>query len=142
MTHRTKDRLWELGCLAVLISLAILSWMTATRHWFYAGAGVLLVFGYCFFSGRYIAAEDRAHLKTLEKIFRAKGPGVPTLRIIRHYGFADFTIAFSSETDFRAAMAAEFNAMIQERYAHDGFSGNPFEADKAVHATWEGHRYL
>ncbi len=82
------------------------------------------------------------HLVALREAFPAKDIIVPHLKESYSYGWPSFTLTFSTEEDIKRATEAGcisvFKQKIQLFYDHLGDAENPFDADRAVWATYVG----
>jgi len=83
-------------------------------------------------------------LKVLRATFAPSGLTVPHLKEGTSYGFATFTLTFPSEAELKQAeesgSIAAFKQAIQSLYADEGSTQNPFDANMAVTATYEGSK--
>ena len=86
--------------------------------------------------------DHQRHIEMLKLVFAQSGVPVPHLKDGYSYGFRSFTLTFATEAELRQAEAlgciAAFKQAIQTLYGHVGSKRNPFDADRAVWATYVG----
>ena len=145
MDPASEDRCFDIGCLCVAIALIVLGWIAIfsdPKYWIACGVvlGGWWVIGSVRMKGH--RARDAA---AFAEIFEVLGSSKPSLEVGYHYGFNYFTVTFSSEADMEKAeslgLIERFQDRIQELYGHRGSKRNPFDAERAVYATYEGRTY-
>ncbi|MFZ2276617.1 MAG: hypothetical protein WAW39_02415 [Prosthecobacter sp.] len=142
MKPSTGERLFSFGCLLVLIGIStclFFAFTSGLRYVFYAGCLVVIWLVIARIrSGHF----HQRHLVALREAFSAKDIPVPHLKESYSYGWPSFTLTFQTEEDLKLAKEAgcisAFKQKIQLFYDHLGGAENPFDADRAVWATYEG----
>ena len=150
MNLGNRDKLFSTGCLLVSISMCIftylctLGYLTLETHWKYpvAVAALISVWMIIRHIGMWRGHRRRRHLELLEAAFAQSGQSAPQLKDGGSYGFPSFTLIFPSEAELRQAQEsgciAAFKNAIQSLYGHMGNKQNPFDAERAVWATYKG----
>jgi hypothetical protein len=141
MRPSTENRLFSLGCLFVFIGVCVSGYLAlSNRVYWIVVAG--LIGGWLLVSRRGQRLRHRRHLEALRAAFGSSERLVPHLEEGNHYGFPAFKLTFASEAELRHAeesgRIAAFKESIQSLYAHVGSKQNPFNAEWAVSATYEG----
>jgi hypothetical protein len=142
MRAETEEKLFSFGGLFVLVGTCIFAYVALSSDWRYSVAAVCLISGWvCIYRLRL----KRNHLRDFEALkaeFTQKGLPVPELKEGNNYGFRAFTLTFASETELKkakdAGCIAAFKQAIQGFYGHTGSKRNPFDAERAVWATYKG----
>lgn len=141
MTPAVENKLIWSGCLVALIGTAAFGYLAIKLNWAFGVVSVSQIPIWVFVSRHRANAEMRANLKALQEIIRPTGRAAPTLHRTGSYGYPGFTLIFSSKVDLdaagRAGCIAAFKAFVQNRYADFGSKDNPFDAERAVAATYE-----
>ena len=145
MSLDTSKILSNLGCLVVVGgSIACVVLAILIHPWFFVGVFLLLGVWIAYVNIRE-KQHRRACLSAFEDAFERFGGRAPALEIKSAYGFPAFTITFESEEDLERAESEgyirAFKDSIQELCGSFGRSGQPFDADAAVYATFEGKGY-
>ena len=142
MKFQNEEILTRFGCLAVLVGMICFGYLAYSSHWAYSIAVVGLIgVGWLFVQ---IAEkhDHQRHIEMLKLVFAQSGVPVPHLKDGYSYGFRSFTLTFATEAELRQAEAlgciAAFKQAIQTLYGHVGSKRNPFDADRAVWATYVG----
>jgi hypothetical protein len=140
-----EERLFSLGCLLMLIGLCVSGYLALTLHWTYVTAGAGLICGWLLFWQIRSRRDHRRHLDALNAVFAPSGRPVPSLKEGSSYGFPTFVLTFPSAADLRQAeesgCLAAFKQAIQSLHGHTGGKLIPFDADRAVCATFEGRKH-
>jgi hypothetical protein len=137
-----EAKLFQRGCLVVfllLIALGALAYFVDRAYLFGAGGLVASWAAVCIVQSR----REKARLMVA---FRAAFGDFdypePKLKTGTSYGFPTFTLTFATEEGLKAAQAegrlGTFKYSISDLYGHCGSSSNPFDAARAVWATFEG----
>ncbi len=113
-----------------------------TSQWeyaFYAGCVVLFWWG---IAQKRIRRFRRLHIEALNKAFTSSDLPVPVLTERSGYGFPSITLTFPTEEDIKRANGlgciSAFKQSMQQLYEHVGSDENPYDADRAVWATYVG----
>ena len=137
-----EERLFSLGCLLVLIAVCAFGYLAFSSHWAYLAAVAGLIGGWLLICRTRLRRNHRKHLEALRLAFAPSERPIPHLKEGGSYGFPTFTLTFASEAELKQAeesgRIAAFKKTIQSYYAHMGSKGNPFDADRAVWATYKG----
>jgi hypothetical protein len=142
MKPRIEEKLFSLGCLLVLIGVCAFSYLAFFSHWTYSVAVVGLIAGWLLVCRIRARRDHRRHLAALSAAFSSSSLPLPRLKSSYSYGYPSFTLTFSSEAELKQAeesgFIAAFKQAIQSLYMHTGRKQNPFDADRAVWATYDG----
>ena len=142
MTTPSHERLFQVGCLGLLLAICVLVYLAVTSHWQYvlAVVGLILVGGLVF-----RLRERRWRRMLLEPLAAACsdcGVAIPRLVEGNHYGWPTFGLVFASASELKlaeeAGCVAAFKQSVQSLHGHIGDEKNPFDADWAVWVTYEG----
>ncbi|MBN8458457.1 MAG: hypothetical protein J0M04_11535 [Verrucomicrobia bacterium] len=137
-----EAKLFQRGCLGVfllLITLGALACFVDRAFLFGVGGVVAFWAAVCIVHSR----KEKARLMVA---FRAAFTDLdypePILKTGSSYGYPTFTITFATEDDMKTAQAdgllGIFKRSISELYGHCGSESNPFDASRAVWATYIG----
>lgn len=142
MKFRTEERLVRFAVLVLLVGLCAFGYLTLSSNLAYSFAVVgLLGVGWVIVKMGNRSAHRR-DVEMLRLAFAASGLPVPKLEGGNSYEFRSITLTFSSEAELRQAEAlgciAAFKQAVQMLYMHTGSKQKPFNADKAVWATYIG----
>ena len=142
MKPAIEDRLFSLGCLLELIGVCFLGYLTTTAHWGYSLGVIGLIVVWLLICRIRVGRNRRRNLDVLRTAFATSTHALPQLKKDSSYGFPAFTLTFQSEAELRQAeesgCISAFKQAIQALYGHTGSKRNPFDADRAVWATYEG----
>jgi hypothetical protein len=132
-----------MGCLLVFLGVCVLIYLAVTSHWQYALgiAGLILFWGLI---GR--MRERSLRRKLLGALTAACsdcGASIPRLVEDSSYGWPTFELVFPSASELKLAeesgCVAAFKQAVQSLHSHIGDKENPFDAERAVWVTCEGH---
>lgn len=137
-----EGRLFQRGCLVVFLALiALCALAYFVDRAFLIGAGGVAAFwtAICLIQTR----REKARLLAAFRVaFQDFNFPKPTLQMGTSYGYPTFTITFATEEDLKSAQAdgrlGHFKHSISELYGHCGSENNPFDASRAVWATYIG----
>lgn len=142
MNPAHEAKLFQRGCLGVfllLIALGALAYFVDRSYLLGVGGLVAIWAAVCIVQSR---REKARLLVVFGAAFRDIDYPEPTLKTGSSYSYPTFTITFATEEDMKAAQAdgclGIFKQSISELYGHCGSESNPFDAARAVWATYIG----
>ena len=142
MKPSTGEKLFSFGCLLVLIGISTCLFFAFTSGLRYAFYALCLVVIWLVIARIRSGHFRQKHLVALQDAFSEKDMPVPQFKESYSYGWPSFTLTFQTEEDLRRAKEAgcisAFKQKIQLFYDHLGGAENPFDADRAVGATYVG----
>jgi hypothetical protein len=137
-----EAQLFQRGCLAVfllLIALGALAYFVDRTYLFGVGGLVSIWAVVCMVQAK---REKERLMVAFKAAFGDFNGRDPKLKTGSSFGFPTFTLTFASEEDLKTAQVEGrvglFKYSISELYGHCGSSSNPFDAARAVWATFEG----
>ncbi len=142
MKPANEEKLFSYGCLSVLAVILLCVWLAFSSSWTYGLLAACLLVGWLLICRIRLRRDHLSHTAALREAFSVPGITVPKLSERNSYGFPSFTLTFPTEEALKhaeeAGCVAAFKQSLQLLYAHVGGSDNPFEADRAVWATYDG----
>ena len=142
MKTQIEEQLFNFGCLLALVGVCAFSYLAIFSHWTYSAAVAGLIGGWRLVCQVRMRRDHRRHLVALSAAFASSPFPLPRLKVGGSYGFRSFKLTFPSEVELTHAQesgyTAAFKEAIQSLYMHVGSKHNPFDADRAVWATYEG----
>ena len=145
MLPESEDRAFKAGCVFVgfgLVGFGLCAYIFDPKLWIGFGllAATWLGIGQTRLR-RQKKRDSKVFNDTFEMFDRSK-PGIEESYL---YGFIHFTITFQTESDMKRAeelgFVERYREAIQDLYGHTGSETNPFDAEIAVYATYEGRVY-
>ena len=144
MKRSTEERLFSFGCLVVLVGVGVFGYLAFSSRWKYSGGIAGLIGSVVFICWIRVKRDDRRHHEALIKAFVEAGLPLPEIKVQNTYGFPFFTLTFESEAALQQPEAsggiASFRQVIQNLYGDIGPKRQPFNAERAIYATYTGRR--
>ena len=142
MKPAIEEKLLSYGCLLVLVAVCVCVWLAFVLSWTYVVCAPCLIGGWLLICYTRSCRDHQRHLDALDDAFSSSGLVVPHLKERNSYGFPSFTLTFPTEDALKRAeelgCISAFKRSLQTLYSHTGSSENPFDADRAVWATYIG----
>jgi len=122
--------------------VCVLIYLAVTSHWTYSLAIVGLLLFWGLISQIRTRSLHRKDIDALRAAFSAPGMCIPRLEEGGGHGWSTFGLVFASASELKLAeesgCIAAFKQAIQQLHGHEGSKENPFDADRAVWAEYEG----
>ena len=142
MTPATRHKYFNLGCLGALGGLigSVVLGILVHPWWFIGIPGVVVIWSQI--TGMVRKADERHVVAIIGELFASFEGGVPQLVMASSYGWPSFRLIFESRGARDAAqeegIIPTFREVIQREWAFQGTAKNPFDAERAVSAGFEG----
>jgi hypothetical protein len=128
-----------------LIGVAVSGYLAFSFSPWYSMAGVALLVVWLPIGAAHEKKHRESRLEAFEKSFETFAGSKPRYEEGSSYSFRTFTLTFVSKDEMKKAEETghlrDFKTAIQALCGHTGSKSRPFDAEWAVHATYEGRTY-
>jgi len=119
-----------------------LAYLSVKFHWGFSIAAGCLIASWLFLCRQCVKRDNKIIMEKFQHAFAVSNIEAPQFEIGGHYGFPAFTMTFSTAETLKRAEEAGclsiFKRFLQEFYGHLGSRSNPFDAERALWATYKG----